>query len=588
MTDSNLDVLLAQAQRAYLQRDKHSGAQLIDEILQRDFNYPGAWHLLYRLYGAGKTLEDFRRSFANQYYPDKINLLTDIPAATASDEAILASSSKPDPLIKRIFDRLFRRSKKETGFAPPTPSQGQAAKPASTPSSSGPDGASAPAEEQRKSRLSILGKRPRPEPTGQPNAPSAAPPQALPRAALQEVQGRKIHVVVVDDIAQTRENLIRSLHFQTNIDVIGTATNGQQAIQLVKEMQPDVVLMDVNMPDMDGITATQNIRQQVPSAQVVIITVQDDVDYIRRAMNAGARDFLTKPPVIDEMIAAIEQAAEIAWQEKSKLPSVPPPTQPPPAAHDHGRIITVYSPRGGVGCTLLATNLAGALHNEETPVVVVDGNLQFGDVPIFFNVQSKLSLIELASRADELDPELVDSVLIEHVSGIKLLGPPRPEEAESVKGSQFSQLLTYLRELYAYVIVDTAHQLNEVTLASFDVSDLLLLLTSQDIPSIARVRKFLDLAPQLHIEPEHVLTIMNQYNKRINITPEKVKQSFNLDIAAAIPLDKDTITSSINRGAPFVLAQDARSHPVSQAILDVVNQINARIIELERADGTTA
>ena len=138
------------------------------------------------------------------------------------------------------------------------------------------------------------------------------------------------------------------------------------------------------------------------------------------------------------------------------------------------------------------------------------------------------------------------------------------------------------------MIVDTAHQLNEVTLASFDVSDLLLLLTSQDIPSIARVRKFLDLAPQLHIEPEHVLTIMNQYNKRINITPEKVKQSFNLDIAAAIPLDKDTITSSINRGAPFVLAQDARSHPVSQAILDVVNQINARIIELERADGTTA
>ena len=68
MADSNLDVLLAQAQRAYLQRDKHSGAQLIDEILQRDFNYPGAWHLLYRLYGAGKTLEDFRRSFANQYY----------------------------------------------------------------------------------------------------------------------------------------------------------------------------------------------------------------------------------------------------------------------------------------------------------------------------------------------------------------------------------------------------------------------------------------------------------------------------------------------------------------------------------------
>ena len=586
MADSNLDALLAEAQRAYLQRDKHTGAQRIDQILGQDFNHPGAWQLLYRLYGAGKSFEDFRRSFANQYYPDKVNLLADIPAASISVEQSLAPVS--DSLLKRVFNRLFRRSKKETGFSPPSPGQAQAARPASPPPSSRSDIVPPPEEEQRKSRLSILGKRPRPEPTSQPKAPSAAAPQALPRAALQEVHGRKINVIVVDDIAQTRENLIRSLHFQTNIDVIGTATNGQQAIQLVKEMQPDVVLMDVNMPDMDGITATQNIRQQVPSAQVVIITVQDDTDYIRRAMNAGARDFLTKPPVIDEMIAAIERAAEFAWQEKAKLPAVPLPTEPPPESHDHGRIITVYSPRGGVGCTLLATNLAATLHAEDTSVIVVDGNLQFGDVPIFFNVQSKLSLIELASRADELDPELVDSVLIEHASGIKLLAPPRPEEAESVKGSEFSQLLTYLSELYDYVIVDTAHQLNEVTLASFDVSDLLVLLTSQDVPSIARVRKFLDLAPQLHIEPAHILTLMNQYSKRINITPEKVKQSFNLDVAAAIPLDKDIVTSSVNRGAPFMLAPDARSHAISQAILEVIGLIHARIYELEHADEITA
>ncbi len=130
-------------------------------------------------------------------------------------------------------------------------------------------------------------------------------------------------MILVDDIAQTRETIARSLRFQDNIEVIGTASNGLQAIHIARELKPDVLIMDVNMPDMDGIAATAIIRRDLPSTEVIILTVQDDIDYMRRAMLAGARDFLSKPPMIDDLVQSVLRAGEQARLQREKLPPVP-------------------------------------------------------------------------------------------------------------------------------------------------------------------------------------------------------------------------------------------------------------------------
>ena len=134
----------------------------------------------------------------------------------------------------------------------------------------------------------------------------------------------KIRVLIVDDIAETRENVRKLLQFESDVEVVGTARTGKEGIQLAMEMNPDVVLMDINMPDIDGITATENIRQQSPHIQVVILSVQGDPNYMRRAMLAGARDFLTKPPMGDELISAIKRAGEMAHLERAKGAKQPP------------------------------------------------------------------------------------------------------------------------------------------------------------------------------------------------------------------------------------------------------------------------
>jgi signal transduction histidine kinase len=128
----------------------------------------------------------------------------------------------------------------------------------------------------------------------------------------------KIRVLIVDDVPETRENIRKLLQFESDLEVVGAARTGREAIRFSQEMDPHVVLMDINMPDMDGITATEQIRQKMPQIQVVILTVQGDPNYMRRALKVGARDFLTKPPMADELTAAIRRAGSVAREERAK------------------------------------------------------------------------------------------------------------------------------------------------------------------------------------------------------------------------------------------------------------------------------
>ena len=403
-------------------------------------------------------------------------------------------------------------------------------------------------------------------------------------------ESEKTRVLIVDDIAETRENLRKLLQFETDIEVIGVARTGKEGIQLAHETAPDVVLMDINMPDMDGITATEAIRQKMPYVQVVILSVQGDQNYMRRAMLVGARDFLTKPPQADELTAALRRAGAIAREERAK--SVQLRTAAPRGVAkvlagirlSYGKIIIVYSPKGGAGCTTVAVNLALALHNEETPAVLVDANMQFGDAAVFLNEQGKNSIVDLTSRADELDPDIVEEVVIKHaVSGLHILAAPsRPEQAEQVTSEQVSKLLQYLRQLYAYVIVDTASYLNDVTLAVLDVSDLIILLTTQDIPAIKNARLFLDLLGTLGISQEKVAFVMNRYDKRIAITPEKIAENLKQEIVAVIPLDERVVIPAVNRGVPFVL--DNKAQPSARGIFMLAEALRAKLALVESVE----
>jgi pilus assembly protein CpaE len=390
-----------------------------------------------------------------------------------------------------------------------------------------------------------------------------------------------IRVLIVDDIAETRENIRKLLQFEADFEIVGAARNGQEGIDLARELKPDVILMDINMPDIDGITATERIREYVPHSQIVILTVQADPNYMRRAMLAGARDFLTKPPAVDEMIGAIRRAGELAHEElaKSKVTFTMQPGNgsAPSAMNRSGKIISVYSPKGGVGTTTLAVNLAVSLQRSETPVVLVDGNMEFGDVMVFVNQQAKNSIVDLAPRADELDPDVIEEVIQLHqASGLKMLAAPtRPELAESVNGDQFTKVLQYLCHFYSYVVVDCASTLTDVTLSAIDSSDLIILVTTQEIPAIKDARMFLDLLKPLKISRDRLLFVMNKHDKRIGISPQKVSENFKQEIKVVIPFEEKVVLPSINRGVPFMLGE--KSKAISRSFLSLTETVRKQL-----------
>ncbi|MEW5721315.1 MAG: response regulator, partial [Chloroflexota bacterium] len=166
----------------------------------------------------------------------------------------------------------------------------------------------------------------------------------------------KIRVLIVDDITETRENVKKLLFFENDIEIVGTAANGREGVELAAKLQPDVVLMDINMPEMDGIAASEAISAQSPNVQVVMMSVQGEADYLRRSMLAGAREFLIKPFSGEELVTSIHRVYQFA--STRRVVAAPPPTTtvaaPPPPPPRAGRIIAVLGSKGGSGASTVA------------------------------------------------------------------------------------------------------------------------------------------------------------------------------------------------------------------------------------------
>jgi len=393
----------------------------------------------------------------------------------------------------------------------------------------------------------------------------------------------QIRVLVVDDIPETRDHLTKLLSFESDMDVVGTAASGREALEVAAKLLPDVVLMDINMPEMDGIAATEQLSASVPSAAVVMMSVQGEADYLRRSMLAGAREFLVKPFSSDELTSSIRQVYAREREKASRLATTPgavaaAPT--PPAggggggAGDPGTIVAVFSPKGGVGRTTVAVNLGVAAATElGKRVVIVDGSFQFGDVGVLLNLNPKgKSIADLAPELEAGEVESLDSFVINHTAGVRvLLAPPSPEMAELVTPSGIKKVLEALRRDHDLVVVDCTAFFNDTTLAILDVADVILTMLSLEITSIKNMRLFLEVAEQLGYEAGKVRLVLNRADSTLGIRVTDVEHSIGRKVDETIVSDGRSVVYALNRGVPFFLSN--REAQVSQDILRLARSV---------------
>ena len=382
------------------------------------------------------------------------------------------------------------------------------------------------------------------------------------------MSGSTIRVLIVDDVAESRDNVEKLLRFEPDIQVVGKASSGREGIDLAVALHPDIVLMDLNMPDMDGIAATMQISAKVPTTSVIMMSVQNEPDVLRRAMLAGAREFLAKPFSLDELILAVRHVSRLAPRPVQVVTTAAATGSPNgrPGEVSKGRIISVVSSKGGVGRTTLATNLAVAIRRAtQKQVVLVDAALHFGDVGVMMSIADGKTIADIAPQVHSLDRDLMDDVLVTHGSGVRLLlAPPTPQEAETVTAEHLRASLSLLTKMADYVVVDTRPGFDDAMLSVMDASDRILLVLTMEMTAIKDARQFLEITELLGYPMDKVLLVLNRQNTFSGIPAQDIAENLKRELVAKIPDEPAALLRSVNEGAPLVETQP--DHRVSVEI----------------------
>ncbi len=372
--------------------------------------------------------------------------------------------------------------------------------------------------------------------------------------------GRTIRVLIVDDNRTTLENVARLLNFEPDIEVVGTARNGRAGVQQTQQLKPDIVLMDINMPDMDGIEACRQILHSSPFSRVMMMSVQADMAYLKGAMKAGAREFLIKPFSYDELINTVRRVhdadpspAELTARAVAEVR--PGPAVAPPRV-ERAVVVAIFSPKGGVGCSTIAANLAIALcGSREADVLLVDGDLYFGDLDALLDLHPTHNMVEVLDKYDPEDPGTLQRMFAEHATGVRLLaGPGRPELAELVRPRALRALIDTLQQSHDYLVLDLGCHLTRVSEQALDRADRIILVVTQELTTIKSASLFLRMPGPRGYPPGKVVVVLNKYDKTWGIDPESLGTTIGRAVSLVLPADENAAAAAVNRGRPVLLS----------------------------------
>ncbi|QGU00105.1 Type II/IV secretion system ATPase TadZ/CpaE, associated with Flp pilus assembly [Candidatus Syntrophocurvum alkaliphilum] len=366
---------------------------------------------------------------------------------------------------------------------------------------------------------------------------------------------KKIKLLLADDNEHMRASLKELLELDDSIDIVGEAKDGKDVLDKIDNMEPEIIIMDVNMPTIDGIETTKQITFKYPQISVIMISVNDEQHNFKQAMLAGAKEYLIKPISPNELISTVKNVAEF---NRARLSTAPPREEKVEIENitsalneDINKLITVFGAKGGVGKSIISTNLAVELAQKyKEQVGVIDLDVQFGDVSVIMNIYPRKTISELVQE-DKLSKELLIEYIYER-NGVQILAAPnKPEYAELVTPDSVSNVINLFKEMHHYTIIDMPSFIDENSLAALEAADTILLVVTLDLPTIKNVKKGLELLKPLELLSKTKL-ILNRSSGVAGIEPRDVEKVLDMKIDAEIPSDGKLVISSLNQGVPLV------------------------------------
>lgn len=370
-------------------------------------------------------------------------------------------------------------------------------------------------------------------------------------------------VLVVDDDASVQRLLQQTLRGEGYEVII--ATEPAEALRLWQQDSPTLVLLDVTLPGGDGYDLAVRIRGAEAAGKhvpIIMLTSDRDVSQKVKALRSGADDYLVKPFHPAELLARIK-ALIARFAPGDSLVSRPP----------MGRIHAYYGAKGGVGTTTIAINTAIALRSLDRRVVLVDGNLQFGDHRVFMDLANDRKSIVDVVNAPSVDADLVRGVIQSHESGVDLLlAPPSPEAADLVTAGHMHEILQVLATLYDYVIVDIDKRLDELNLMVLDIAETIFAVMTADLSCLKNVRLVLGTMGHLGYASGKLRLVLNRSNAYTGISVKSAEGALRQPIEHQIVNEYRGAISSLNTGAPFMAAK--ADSVLGRSVLDFAKAID--------------
>lgn len=357
----------------------------------------------------------------------------------------------------------------------------------------------------------------------------------------------KIKILIADDIEETRGVIKKILSLKEEcIEIVGEAENGEEVLNLIPKVKPDMVLMDINMPVLNGLEATEKITMKYPSVMVIIMSVQAENEYLKKAMFHGAKEYIIKPFDYETLSSTITNTYEKYKERQVKFTESIEETRA-------AKVISFFSSKGGVGKSVLALNTAVILSKkEDKKVLLIDMDLQFGDIAMLVNQYNQKNILNAIEDGQIESYENIKQYLYRYNDNFDILfAPDKPEASEYITKDNIETIVKSVKNQYDVIIADTGINFKDETLYMLDLSERIFLVSTTEIVALKNTKLGLKVMESLGYDKNKVKLIINRFNSSYGINRKEVEEAFKEYIFAILPDEEKVVVTSINKGYPF-------------------------------------
>lgn len=375
---------------------------------------------------------------------------------------------------------------------------------------------------------------------------------------------QSLSLVVLSTGLDNFKEIRAALATDSRVHLLAGGDDLEQLHGEIVRLKPAAAIITMGANSEQAIKLIHRLSSEAPRTALISAADNASPDLLLQSLRAGAREFLQLPIRTEELTTVLDRVSEFCETQQE-------------APKKKARMIAVFSSKGGCGTSFIATNLAASTGGG---TVLVDLNLQAGDLPLFLGVEPKYSFADMAENRGRLDDALIKSFVTPYSSNLSLLAAPKEaDSADDIEPEHVFDVLQKLRESYDYVVLDPQHTFDSITLAALDQCDDIVLVLTLDIPAIRSTQRALEIFDRLGYPRKKVRIVVNRWSKQIDLDLRQVEKFLGEPVIGFIPSDYQTAVTSINMGQPLV--RSAAGSKISLEIKRITKTITTGVVALE-------